>query len=120
MAIVKYFSDWNGETVELLGLTCMRNDEFRARFPGVKGRAWDGFNRIVGRAALGGELLPAMREITYKSRPSRHVCDVRCMNATGRTMNCECSCGGKNHGRGTAGGDKAQLQLFCAPVARGA
>lgn len=25
-----------------------------------------------------------------------HVCDARCMNATG--PNCECSCGGKNHG----------------------
>ena len=27
-----------------------------------------------------------------------HVCDARCMNATG--TNCECSCGGENHGRG--------------------
>jgi hypothetical protein len=24
------------------------------------------------------------------------------LNATGRTMKCECSCGGKNHGRGHA------------------
>ena len=27
-----------------------------------------------------------------------HVCDGRCMNAIG--PNCECSCGGANHGRG--------------------
>lgn len=27
-----------------------------------------------------------------------HVCDARCMNAIG--PNCECGCGGKNHGRG--------------------
>lgn len=26
-----------------------------------------------------------------------HKCDARCMNATG--PNCECSCGGQNHGR---------------------
>ena len=44
--------------------------------------------------------LPANRVINYKSNPSRHNCDARCMNATGRTMNCECACGGKNHGRG--------------------
>lgn len=42
----------------------------------------------------------ADRVIEYKSRPSRHVCDARCLNATGRIMKCECSCGGKNHGLG--------------------
>jgi len=42
----------------------------------------------------------ADRMVTYKSNPSRHACDARCMNATGRMMKCECSCGGKNHGRG--------------------
>ena len=40
------------------------------------------------------------RKISYKSNPSRHECDARCINATGRTMQCECSCGGVNHGRG--------------------
>lgn len=43
----------------------------------------------------------ADRKIEYKSSPSRHVCDARCVNATGRVMKCECACGGKNHGRGT-------------------
>lgn len=44
--------------------------------------------------------LPANRIVRYKSNPSKHECDARCMNASGRTMNCECSCGGKNHGKG--------------------
>lgn len=40
------------------------------------------------------------RVIEYKSSPSRHECDARCINATGRIMKCECKCGGKNHGKG--------------------
>lgn len=44
--------------------------------------------------------LPVERIVNYKSNPSKHECDARCMNASGRTMNCECSCGGKNHGKG--------------------
>lgn len=43
----------------------------------------------------------ADRKVEFKSNPSRHECDARCLNATGRVMKCECSCGGKNHGRGT-------------------
>ena len=42
----------------------------------------------------------ADRRVEYKANPSRHQCDDRCINATGRVMKCECSCGGKNHGRG--------------------
>lgn len=44
--------------------------------------------------------VPVERVINYSLRPSKHECDARCMNAKGRTMNCECACGGKNHGRG--------------------
>lgn len=40
------------------------------------------------------------RSVEYKSFASKHVCDSRCYNATGRVMKCECSCGGKNHGKG--------------------
>lgn len=40
------------------------------------------------------------RQVEMKSTPSLHECDDRCMFATGRTMRCECSCGGKNHGKG--------------------
>jgi hypothetical protein len=43
----------------------------------------------------------ADRRVEYKANPSRHECDDRCLNATGRTMKCECACGGKNHGRGS-------------------
>lgn len=45
--------------------------------------------------------VPAERVVEFKSNPSRHECDARCLNATGRVMKCECSCGGKNHGRGS-------------------
>ena len=40
------------------------------------------------------------RTVKMKANPSKHVCDIRCTNAKGRVMNCECSCGGKNHGKG--------------------
>lgn len=108
MAIIKYF---NGET-ELKSVQAMDNKEFASRFPGMKGRRYDGYSMLVGRPEgitekfIPGQgwdrsdLLPVERTINYKSNPSRHECDARCMNATGRTMNCECKCGGKNHGRG--------------------
>jgi len=54
----------------------------------VAGEGWQGY-------------VPVERSIEYKSNPSRHECDDRCMNATGRIMKCECACGGKNHGRGS-------------------
>lgn len=40
------------------------------------------------------------RKINYKKQPSKHKCDARCLHATGKTMNCECACGGVNHGKG--------------------
>jgi hypothetical protein len=55
----------------------------------VAGEGWKGFTAVE-------------RTVEYKSNPSRHECDSRCMNATGRIMKCECSCGGKNHGRGSS------------------
>lgn len=109
MAKTLYF---NGE-IELTRIVGMNNVEFAKRFPGVKGRRFDGYAMQVGSpvghasvfvAGEGwnhGPLLPVERIINFKSNPSRHECDARCMNATGRTMNCECSCGGKNHGKAT-------------------
>lgn len=44
--------------------------------------------------------IKANRTVRYKAFASKHMCDARCYNATGRTMQCECSCGGKNHGKG--------------------
>lgn len=108
MAKTLYF---NGDT-ELVRVTSMNNADFAARFPGIKGRRYDGYSMQVG-TPLGhpsvyvanegwnhGPVMPVERVINFKSNPSKHECDARCMNATGRTMNCECSCGGKNHGRG--------------------
>jgi hypothetical protein len=40
------------------------------------------------------------RVVDYRAFASKHVCDDRCINATGKIMRCECSCGGKNHGKG--------------------
>lgn len=37
----------------------------------------------------------------------KHICDSRCLNATG--PNCECSCGGANHG----GSHLCPLSPFC-------
>jgi hypothetical protein len=45
-----------------------------------------------------GTWIKANRKIDYKAFPSRHECDGRCMFAKGG--NCECACGGKNHGKG--------------------
>jgi len=99
----KYFS---GET-ELRGnIMGLRNSDFAARFPGIKGRRFDGFDMMVAfpegakyDAAL-TQALPVTRVINYKSNPSKHECDTRCRHAKGRVMNCECSCEGKNHGAG--------------------
>lgn len=55
----------------------------------VEGQGWQGFTAVE-------------RKIEYKSNPSKHECDARCLNATGLVMKCECSCGGKNHGRGSS------------------
>lgn len=65
---------------------------------------------IPGKGWDRGEM-QVTRTVEYKSNPSKHVCDARCMNATGRTMKCECACGGKNHGRGAFACDDATLQL---------
>ena len=54
-------------------------------------RFWDDASRKWVRAT---------RVVIGKSNPSLHECDSRCRNATGRTMQCECACGGKNHGKG--------------------
>ena len=54
----------------------------------VVGEGWQGY-------------VPVERSVEFKSNPSRHECDARCLNATGRVMKCECVCGGKNHGRGS-------------------
>lgn len=95
MTAIKYF---NGQT-ELTDPHGMQNTKFAAF--GVKGIWYDSFSRFVGRTA-DGRILPVERRVQYKTNnPSKHLCDARCLNATGKIMNCECSCGGKNHGAGS-------------------
>lgn len=94
MATFKYFSG----TTELSGFPMpVRNAEFAARFPGVKGRRYDGFSMLVARDSFGVEQ-PVTRVIKYKSRPSLHKCGDKCRSAKG--PNCECECGGQFHGCG--------------------
>jgi hypothetical protein len=88
MARIKYFADIMSETYELAAI--------RHVGPGTK-KASD----FSGLLPSGTRVL-ATRMIEMKSNPSRHECDARCMFASGRTMRCECACGGKNHGKGSA------------------
>lgn len=111
MANIKHYSD----DILLTHITGFSKRSWEATFPGIKGRALDSFDNAVGYDATfvpffdhgagkwnRGAMLPVTRVVTYKSNPSKHECDARCINATGRTMQCECSCGGKNHGRGSS------------------
>ena len=43
-----------------------------------------------------GERLQVTRTINYNPNGSRHLCNAACRHAKGRE--CECSCGGRNHG----------------------
>ncbi len=59
-----------------------------------------GYRTLPRFWVTGAGWVRATRIVIRKSSPSMHECDARCINATGRTMQCECSCGGKNHGKG--------------------
>lgn len=104
-ATFKSFSDYNGQTVELeYGYGLMRNAEFTRRFPGVKGIRSDSFDMYVGLVSKddrpgkdGKDWLPVTRRIKYKTQPSLHECNAKCMGGK-HTGTCECRCGGKNHG----------------------
>ncbi len=92
-AQVLYFSGSN----EVKWPQPIRNEKFYELFPGVKARRYDSFNRCVAQSVEDPKIvLPLTRVIYYKKNPSLHPCDHRCMNAKGH--DCECSCGGKNHG----------------------
>lgn len=104
---LRLFSDVGGVTVELFGgVTGMERAEFSARFPSVKGLRYDSRRMKVAKDRQ-GNLFPLTRSIQFKSTKSPRGCDYRCMFALG--PNCECKCGGENHGRGDAG---AQEDLF--------
>ena len=98
MAKIKYFSDVNGEAVQLVSVSQMPKEEFSARWPGIKGFRFDGYDMQVGRSA-NGNLLPVTRKIEFKSNPSLHDCNAKCLNGK-HDGKCECICSGKNHGAG--------------------
>ena len=83
MATMKHFADMkNGETIEITHVDHRGGN-------GPTGGSW-------GWSMTRNETMKVTRAIKYKAFPSKHVCDARCTGATGK--NCECSCGGKNHG----------------------
>ncbi|MGQ2994237.1 hypothetical protein [Variovorax sp.] len=100
MATFKYFSDLDGNTTQVHGLRSIDNGEFAARWPGVKGIRADGYSKWAAIDVTNtGDVLPVTRMIEYKSQPSRHECNAKCLNGKHNGV-CECKCGGKNHGRG--------------------
>jgi hypothetical protein len=99
MANIKKFSDYTGEAVELEFQNAIPNAEFAARFPGVKGIRYNGYSMCIGRATGSTQWLPVTRKIEYKSFPSKHECNAKCLGGK-HTGKCECKCGGKNHGAG--------------------
>ena len=85
----KYF---NGDT-ELTGVYCGETTWGKS----AGGLKADSKCVFIGRPFTGPDCaIPVTRIIYYDTRPSLHKCDARCMGAKGH--NCECSCGGKNHG----------------------
>lgn len=89
----RYFATQDGQPVEL---TNVFHD--KGKFRGLPVGTVQTYSKEAGWF---GQYVAAERVIEFKKNPSRHECDARCLNATGRVMKCECSCGGKNHGRGS-------------------
>jgi hypothetical protein len=93
----KYFSG----LTELKGIYPLRRAAVRALFPEGKIKKYDDFSLWVGRADgkySTTEFLPVTRIINYNPEGKQHKCDGRCVNA--KRGDCECSCGGENHGAG--------------------
>lgn len=96
MAKIRYF---NGD-IELKNAHCVSNEEFLA-MGGImsKHNFYSHQTRFVGHTMSGiDKVLPVTRKVILKSNPSKHKCNAKCINATGHQ--CECECGGVNHGRG--------------------
>ena len=82
MANIKHFADVAGQVLEFSKVDYRKDGAYGYD---VVGKSW----------------VKTTRKVEYKSFASKHECDARCINATGLIMKCECSCGGKNHGRGS-------------------
>lgn len=61
--------------------------------------------RIIRSVAYGvmpdGDLIPVARSIAYDLDGRRHRCNASCQHAHG--PDCECACGGANHGKARLG-----------------
>tara|TARA_R110002126_G_scaffold1618_1_gene9486 strand:+ start:3054 stop:3377 length:324 start_codon:yes stop_codon:yes gene_type:complete len=99
MARFSYFSDIENSTVQLEITSTMTNQEFKKRWPSVKGLRNDSFSMRVGRPVGGGDWMPVTRKIEIKANPSLHECNSKCLNGS-HSGKCECKCNGRNHGRG--------------------
>ena len=99
MARFSYFSDIENSTVQLEVISTMKNQEFKKRWPSVKGLRDDSLSMRVGRPVGGGDWMPITRKIEMKANPSLHECNSKCLNGS-HSGKCECKCNGKNHGRG--------------------
>lgn len=93
----KYFSG----TTELRGSYPVARATVRAMFPEGKIQKFDDFSLLVG--TVDGKysttnFLPVTRIVRYNPEGSNYKCDGRCLNA--KRGDCECSCGGRNHGAG--------------------
>jgi hypothetical protein len=95
MTTIKHYSG----AVELAGVWPERRAVVRARFPVGRIKKYDDFSLIVGTqdGKLSPDFLPVTRIISYKENGSKHKCGAKCRGAKGG--NCECECGGANHGR---------------------
>lgn len=83
---------WNGKKLYFFaGTTPVNHKDARAQY--------DGRGNLTGYALRDGTPVRMIRD-TFKgfNAAERHECGPRCMGATG--PNCECSCGGANHGAG--------------------
>lgn len=106
MANFRYFSDYGKEPEVLTHIRGLDNAAYHRLFPGVRGFRSDSFQMLVGTTEY-GVTRPVTRKIEYKSAPSLHECNARCLNGK-CTGVCECRCGGKNHGRGSVAAREAQ------------
>lgn len=92
---VKYFA---ADGAEIPHPYSMKRARFAELFGECKALRYDSFSFFVGKHPVTGLDVPAVRRIYYKVNGSKHKCDGRCLHAKGR--NCECACGGANHGAG--------------------
>lgn len=112
MARLAYFADLpNGETLEWRDrsepswrdrMGCQRYREVAARVSRCIPTDEPTAGNVLCGYVEGRGWIRVTRTVQMKANPIRHECDARCMNASGRTMNCECACGGRNHGKGAS------------------